>query len=803
MLDQNDLNEEMTQLGISRYNSLVESAREQEQTGRTRAGQKLIRELLPNFAAAISGLSFQRKTKNQRWISDIKTYDPKKTAFLVLKTALDTFPQKRCTFTSMSYAVGKVIEFELRLKHLLKTNEKKGSGIILGAKRRSKASQFRHIQLSMKHEEEKEGIPDFDPWSRRDRMMCGMTLLELLRTTTGLIEYNYVRENARRGHTRFVTPSASTLEWMENFNNHSALMEPFWLPSIDLPRDWVSVWEGGYRIEGTQLPEVTFIKTRDKKFLRSLKAEDLSEPMKAVNLIQRTPWQINDKVLDLVTWAWDNNVPIGSTMVPQEDEEKPPFPIDADENKEIRDSWAKMASGVHRRNASSRSKRVLCAKIIGLAERFRGNRFFAPQNLDFRGRVYPINSFLHVQGPDLCRGILEFYRDVRVRGKEEAKWLAIHGANTWGNDKVTLEERESWTYENTEWICKMAADPTKVTEWVDADSPWQFIAFCFEWRQFAESGFKRLRTRLPVNVDATNNGLQILSILTRCEYGCKATNVIKTDGVADIYNVAKVRAETMMKEDAKKNHPFAQPWLDYGISRDTIKRPCMTWSYGLTRYSCRQYILDWFEKKIHADDCPSPFCDKEYYRAVHYLSQIVWKAIEEILDLPKQCMDWLQKVSRILSENERFLKWVTPSGFVVKQDYRKIKTSRVSTNINGEALWVRFGQNTEAISPLKQAQGVAPNFVHSLDSALLHKTVNAAGIFDLSMIHDSYGTHCKNVPLLNKVIREQAVEIFEKDLLLDWLNQIKEQNPDLVFPDPPQYGSADISKIRDSPYFFS
>lgn len=229
----------------------------------------------------------------------------------------------------------------------------------------------------------------------------------------------------------------------------------------------------------------------------------------------------------------------------------------------------------------------------------------------------------------------------------------------------------------------------------------------------------------------------------------------------------------------------------------------MTWSYGLTRYSCRQYILDWFEKKIHADDCPSPFCDKEYYRAVHYLSQIVWKAIEEILDLPKQCMDWLQKVSRILSENERFLKWVTPSGFVVKQDYRKIKTSRVSTNINGEALWVRFGQNTEAISPLKQAQGVAPNFVHSLDSALLHKTVNAAGIFDLSMIHDSYGTHCKNVPLLNKVIREQAVEIFEKDLLLDWLNQIKEQNPDLVFPDPPQYGSADISKIRDSPYFFS
>tara|TARA_B100000963_G_scaffold350199_1_gene360165 strand:+ start:2318 stop:4738 length:2421 start_codon:yes stop_codon:yes gene_type:complete len=806
MLDQNQLNEEMTALGISRYNNQIESAREQKETGRTKAGQTLIRELLPAFATAIKGISYKNKTKHNRWMRELKEYDPKKAAFLVLKTTLDTFPQKHCTYTSMSYSVGKAVEFELRLKHLLKTNEKKGSGIILGAKRRAKASQFRHIQLSMRHEEEKEGIPDFEPWSRRDRIMCGMTLIELLRASTGLIEYSYIREKGRKAHTRFVTPSPVTLEWMENFNNYRALMEPFWLPSLDLPADWTSVWEGGYRAEGTQLPEVTLIKTRDKDFLRSLKTADLSEPIRAINLIQRTPWQINNKVLDLATWAWDNNIPIGSTMVPQEDEVKPPFPVDGDENKASRDTWAKMASGVHRRNNSSRSKRVLCAKIIGLAERFRGYRFFAPQNFDFRGRAYPINSFLHTQGPDLCRGLLEFYRDVRVKGKEEAKWLAIHGANTWGFDKVTLDERVKWTYDNTEWICKIATDPTSFTEWIDADSPWQFIAFCFEWKTFADSGFERLRTRIPINVDATNNGLQILSILTRCEYGCKATNVIPTGGVADIYNVARVRAEASMKKDARENHPFAQAWLDYGINRDTLKRPCMTWSYGLTMYSCRQYILDWFEKKIHADDCPSPFCDKEFYKAVHYLSVVVWNAIEEVLDLPKQCMEWLQKVSKILSKNKRHIQWVTPSGFVVKQDYRKIKTSRVTTNISGEALWVRFGESMEEISPIKQSQGVSPNLVHSLDGTLLHKTVNSAndkGIYDFSMIHDSYGTHCKNIPILNEVIRDEAVKMFSEDYLRDWLSQIKKQNPDLEFPEPPEYGSADISQIRDSPYFFS
>jgi DNA-directed RNA polymerase len=307
-------------------------------------------------------------------------------------------------------------------------------------------------------------------------------------------------------------------------------------------------------------------------------------------------------------------------------------------------------------------------------------------------------------------------------------------------------------------------------------------------------------------MDATNNGLQILSMLTRCEMGCKATNVIRTDGVADIYQTVAYRAEALMKQDARDNHPFAASWLDYGISRATTKRPVMCISYGLTRYSNRQYILDWFEEKIHADGCPSPFCDKEYYSAVHYLANIVWRAIDEVIDLPKRCMKWLQDVSKILSKNQRPLLWSTPSGFIVKQDYKKLKDSRVVTYITGEALWVRFKEDMDDLSPSKQAMGVSPNLVHSLDSAMLHLVTNAAndaGIYDFSMIHDSYGTHCKNTDKLAKVIREVAEKMFSEDFLRIWLNQIKEQNPDLKFPEPPEYGSADISLIRDSPYFFS
>lgn len=804
MLDQDSLNKEMVEIGLGRYNAQIDSARQHAQMGRTKGGQKLLRELLPSFAKAVKLITVGKKLKKNRWVADLHTYDANKTAFIAFKTLLDTFPQKS-SMTSMAYAVGKAIENELRCVHLVKTNEK-GEGIIKGAKRRAKASQFRHIQLSMRHEEKKEGIPDFEPWSRRDRIACGVTLIELLRDTTGLIEYNYIREKGRKHSTRFVIPSASTLEWLENFNHHRSLMDPYWMPVLEPPADWTSVWEGGYRVEGTSLPKVPFIKTPDKEFLRSLNVKHLAEPMRAVNLLQRTPWEINDDVLDVVLWAWDNNVPVGTTMVPKEDEPKPPFPVDADGNKVIRDSWAKMASGVHRRNERSRSKRMLCTKIVHLAEKFQGERFFVVQNVDFRGRCYPVNPFLHTQGPDICRGLLRFHREERVKGKEQAKWLAIHGSNTWGNDKVSLEEREKWAYDNTEMICKMANDPTSYTEWIDCDNPWQFIAFCFEWKKFAESGFERLKTKLPINMDATNNGLQILSMLTRCDMGCKATNVIRTDGVADIYQTVAYRVEALLKKDILEHHPFAASWLDYGISRVTTKRPVMCISYGLTRYSNRQYILDWFEEKIHADGCPSPFCDKEYYSAVHYLANKVWQAIDEVIDLPKRCMKWLQDVSKILSKNQRPLMWVTPSGFIVKQDYKKLKESRVVTYITGEALWVRFKEDTDDLSPSKQAMGVSPNLVHSLDSALLHLVTNAAndrGIYDFSMIHDSYGTHCKNTDKLAEVIREVAEEIFKEDYLRNWLSQIREQNPDLEFPEPPEYGSADISLIRDSPYFFS
>ena len=811
MLDQSNLNKEMAEIGIGRFNSQWESAKDGDDLSRSRVGQRLFRELLPEYTNRVKELYRNHKGPKTRWQEDIGMLQPSQVAFIGLKTILNSLSYKK-TCASLSYLCGKMVENEIKCVFLVRTNPEKGKGIILGAKRRAKASQMRHIDLSMQNENIKEGKDLFNKWSRRDRFSLGLNLVELLRVSTGLIEYAYIKEKGRKRATRYVTATPATLKWIEEYNTKHSLLDPFWLPTVEPPTDWVNLWTGGYsHMETNLLPEAPFIKIKDNNFLRSLKPKDLSIPFEAVNLIQRTPWQINNRVLDIVEWCWDNSIPV-SGIAERADIPIPPYPIDGDTNKKSRSDWARTASGIHKRNLSTRSKRVLCARIIQLAKKYKDNRFFLPSNCDFRGRVYMMPSFINPQGPPLCKGLLEFNREARIKKVEDARWLAIHGANCYGNDKLSLKERESWAYNFGDDAVRIAADPKTNTDWMEADDPFPFLAWVFKWSEYYQNflkGTPRLKTRLPVMMDATNNGLQILSMLMRCPVGCKSTNVIYDGGdkPADIYVEAQKIAESYLKADAKDNHRFARLWLDYGINRGCLKRPVMCKPYGLSRYSNRQYVADWFDDKIHGESQPSPFKPEDYYKAVHYLSEIVWKSIEDLLDLPKKCMKWFQDVAKVVSEAGRYIHWVSPSGFPVKQDYKKLKGSEVRTWISGKVVSVCFNENLDKISPQKMSNGVAPNTVHSLDSTLLHLTTVAAckekGIYDFSMIHDSYGTHSTKAQDLADTIRDEAVKMFNKDLLKDWLDQLKKQHPDLDFPALPEYGDADISLIRDSPYFFS
>lgn len=100
--------------------------------------------------------------------------------------------------------------------------------------------------------------------------------------------------------------------------------------------------------------------------------------------------------------------------------------------------------------------------------------------------------------------------------------------------------------------------------------------------------------------------------------------------------------------------------------------------------------------------------------------------------------------------------------------------------------------------------GIAPNYIHSLDATLLYRTVERCvdrGIKSFWLIHDSYGVLPNDIPILNEEVREAYIEIFEDNPLADWVAQILPDRMDVL--DKVMVDDLDISKVRNSRYFFS
>lgn len=135
-LSQDQLNADMQTLGLGRYRSRNESAKNREAELETRYGQRLMRASLPIYVKAIDDWMLQISLqKNQaRYQIDVVDLDSKLVAFVAVKGILDSIT-KRKPLSGVAHHVGALIENECRCAFLLKNNEEKGSGILLGAKR--------------------------------------------------------------------------------------------------------------------------------------------------------------------------------------------------------------------------------------------------------------------------------------------------------------------------------------------------------------------------------------------------------------------------------------------------------------------------------------------------------------------------------------------------------------------------------------------------------------------------------------------------------------------------------------------
>jgi DNA-directed RNA polymerase len=434
-----------------------------------------------------------------------------------------------------------------------------------------------------------------------------------------------------------------------------------------------------------------------------------------------------------------------------------------------------------------------------MAHKYREHKeFWYVYNCDFRGRVYCASPGLSPQGPDFAKGLLRFSTP-RELGADGAFWLAVHGANTFGYDKDSFAGRHAWVLQHEDSILGVAADPLESRArsfWGDSDSPYQFLAFCFEWAAYKEYGPGFLSS-LPVGLDGSCNGLQNFSAMLRDGVGGGATNLLSSAKPSDIYQqVANVLINRLGA--IAETEELARQWLAYGVTRKLTKKPVMTLPYGSTQQSCRESIEDHIRASIET----SPWQGREIFQAAVFLSAHLWEAIGVVVIAARNAMGWLQEASRKISKENLPIQWHTPTGFRVFQGSVKWESVRVKTQLCGRCeLYV--AHDTAEIDARKQAQGVSPNFVHSMDATHLMATVNrGTDITHWAMVHDSYGTYACDIPKLAVHLREAFVNIYKNN---DVLNQFRDElqlSSGVQLPPVPPTGELDIEDVLEAEYFF-
>ena len=550
-----------------------------------------------------------------------------------------------------------------------------------------------------------------------------------------------------------------------------------------------------------------------KAYLSELNTFSLETDRNCINTLQNTGWRINKNVLEVMKECWMSGVEWAG-LPPRDNLPLPPYPFDklVEEMNEyeleaFRD-WKTNRQKIHRFNVKSMSKRIQMERMLQLAERYtQYPQFYYVWQMDFRGRKYPVDAYLTPQSADYGKALLEFAEATPMVSTKDARWLAIHGANIYGKDKISLDDRELWAYMQGENVAAVVADPFENQWWLDADKPWQCLAWCHEWHQWlTRSEGEAVDTRLACAQDGSCNGLQHLSAILRDEEGGRSVNLTPHDVPSDIYSDVAKAAIKRLEQDAAEGHNTAKQLLEFGIDRSITKRPVMIVPYAGTLFACRDYIMEALEEKVIKSGVPAPW-GNEFFMVANYLASHVWAAISEVIESASQVMKYIQYIGTQYAKANMPMDWYTPTGFLVRQAYPDLKRKRIKTHLNGSIIQLIFHEEIDdKINPSKTKAGASPNFIHSMDAAALTLTVNKCaeeGMRNFAMIHDSFGVPSPQSQRLAEILREEFVKMYTENDVLWELKTTAEEKLGIELDPPPAKGSLDLNQVLKSLYFFA
>ena len=731
-------------------------------------------------------------------------------AFITAKTLLNEVGKRSISRTAAANKISRHIQEAVDYELFKEKNPEAEKAVSKKTSRSTNARYNRAVVSAGKRNASFTSIK----WDVKVSTAVGCHLINHFIKATGLFAKSVTHTNRERSKTYLVTTDKLMAMMLEgHLRDH--LILPYHLPMVIPPRPWTDPETGGYHCP--ELHPMRLVKS-DAKTAAKIAATDIEFTMAGVNAAQNTAWMINKTVLAELKHLHDTDEGGGKLVgrTPPALEEKPwPKTLttqqliewsDMPGNQELMQAYKAAAVPKYAALEKWKSHRGIQEQQIEIADLLKDEAgIWYVHQCDFRGRIYPAAGVGNVnpQGTDAAKGLLSFARG-NALGDTGAYWVAIQTANTFGIDKVSLNDRIEWVEANSSWIAKCGEDPRANREWLKADKPFQFLAACIEWKGYLEQGDSFI-SHLVIAQDGSCNAMQLMAAVMRCPITAKSTNVLPAEVPEDLYGDVLEALEVLVELSEEDE---AKEWRTR-LHRDVVKAPTMTTGYGVTDAGIKAQIKQNIIKLVDAGKI-KPFVNLSPKEAARWLGPKVSECIQGRAAAASVCMDWLKHVALVTGKAGKNIHWETKTGFTVFQDYRKNKQGMCNIFIDGKREQIRTVEKTLEVNPTKAKQGISPNLIHSLDAAMLVCTINNCedlyNIKDFACVHDSYGVPACFVDDLSCVIRESFVEMFRDDVLGDFYEQLRGQLEPAVFKrlkPPPPLGTLDIEAVRDSLYFFA
>jgi DNA-directed RNA polymerase len=705
-----------------------------------------------------------------------------------LKAIFDHYSRADATAIAVQVAnaIGSRIESEVQMKWIQENTDSE----IASAARRSASMpgstpkyRLKRTKHLAKKKASAKGYELADAWTPTFKNSVGMYLMDIA-TCVGLIKWDLLYERNKQKSIIYAD------DLVRQFNSYedqliAAAYKSF--PLVDTPLNWISEdkparlnTSGGYH-----LPQLRKLNAMCRSFasnsLFGAKAIDL------LNTLQQTSWRVDQRILEIAEHLERQRISIGSfETIEIERPDKGNAPPHVLEDPERMKQWRQEKAELHRRYLELKNKTYRSRQAVSLAKEYKFKTFFLSWSLDWRGRFYAQQSWLSLESTDFERSLLKF-RDGCKLSNDSLFWCKAAIGAAFNGTGDSFNTRIKWTEDNQELIKSIADDPISTRhEWSAAKNPWQFLQLCVEWSDVVITQKEKF-WKVPIGVDSTASGFQLLSAMRRDPIGMKYANLLEPETEDEPPQDAYIKVLDAAKELAKDDPEFDSviPYLKH---RSVGKGALMLAIYGGSASGIRDKIrenLEGDQIQIEWDDLKK-------------LQTLVSRAAKKVFPAAFQALEWLKKLARAHhAQGATSITWTTPTGDSIHCIKHAIETETIATTYNGKVVIADWNSREPDLK--KQVSSFVPAFVHCFDAALL-KEAFSDWQHPIASIHDCVRVLPADMDRAMDRIRDGFVSIVDGDPLAKLADDLGVSDCELKrLPQLDQ----DLTAVQQSRYMFN